>query len=387
MEGVDVSTQTAGHAGDAPLGRFAPTREFWRGRRVLVTGHTGFKGSWLTLWLKDLGAVVSGYALAPDTEPSMFRLLDLHSACEHTVGDVCDAESLAACVRRAQPEVVIHLAAQALVRRSYAEPLRTYATNVMGTANLLEACRHTPSVRAIVVVTTDKCYENREWVYAYRETDRLGGRDPYSNSKACAELVTDAYRRSFFEAGGEVKCAVASARAGNVFGGGDWSADRLLPDAARAFAAGRQVVIRSPDSIRPWQHVMDPLGGYLALARALVEHGPAAGTAFNFGPEVHQALTVRSVIDAFTAAWNASGSGGTPASWRHEPQVGAPHEARALMLDPTLARARLGWLPGIPFHRAVDLTAAWYRLAAAGNAANLLRLTHEQIAACSPSLR
>lgn len=339
---------------------FRPSTSFWRGKRVLVTGHTGFKGSWMTLWLANLGAEVHGLSLPPETRPNMFDLAGVAGVCRHRVADVRDAESVRAAVLAADPQIVIHMAAQALVRRSYREPMATYATNVMGTLHVLEACRGLAELKSVVVVTTDKCYENREWKYAYREVDRLGGRDPYSNSKACAELVAQSYRDSFYSrgAGSEWSCPLASARAGNVFGGGDWSEDRLLPDAARAFVAGRPLVIRSPDSVRPWQHVLEPVAGYLMLARALFDRGQDVGDAFNFGPSPDQELRVRDVADGFVAAW------GQGARWLHEPPQNPPHEAGLLMLDPSRARQQLGWKPKLSIDVALTMTADWYKLAA-----------------------
>jgi len=355
-------------------GSLAPDPAFWRGRRVLVTGHTGFKGSWLTLWLAELGAVVRGFALPPDTTPSMFTALGLQRRCDHVVGDVRDAAAVDAALRVFEPETVLHLAAQPLVRRSYRRPVETFEVNVMGTAHVLEAARNAPSVRAVVVVTTDKCYENREWAYPYREVDPLGGHDPYAASKACSEIVAAAYRLSFFRSAAGGRAALATARAGNVIGGGDWSEDRLLPDAARAFAAGADLVIRNPGATRPWQHVVEPLGGYLSLARALLERGDDVSPAFNFGPPAQDVRPVGEVAGAFAAAWGGS------ARWRHEPEAKAPHEARALTLDSSRARAELGWAPRLPFAEAVDVTARWYRRFAAGEpAAAMTALTLAQI--------
>lgn len=356
---------------DAAL-RFAPTEAFWRGKRVFLTGHTGFKGSWLTLWLSQLGAEVRGYALAPDTEPSMFAALALDGVCDSQIGDVRDERLLADTVSDFRPHVVIHMAAQPLVRRSYREPLDTFAINVQGTANVLEACRGVDQLRAVVVVTTDKCYENHEELRPYHEDEPLGGHDPYSASKACAELVTHAYRRSFFAAAGSP--AIASARAGNVFGGGDWSEDRLIPDMVRAYSAGRPVVVRNPAAVRPWQHVTAPLGGYLMLARALWEEGERFARPFNFGPAIDQAVPVRTVVQTMSRAW------GKGAASEERQEANAPHEAGILMLDPRRACQMLGWMPHDDLHAGLTATAAWYRSFYSGALADSLRhLTRQQI--------
>ena len=272
---------------------------FWRGKKVFVTGHTGFKGGWLCLWLQQLGANVTGYALQPPTTPSLFEIAVIGRGMESIIGDIREATTLSDAVRTAQPELVIHMAAQPLVRYSYENPIETYSTNVMGTVHLLEAIRKTQSVKAVVCVTSDKCYENREWEWGYRENDPLGGYDPYSNSKACAELVTAAYRNSYFNPDKyfEHGVAVASARAGNVIGGGDWAQDRLVPDMLRAIECGKPVLIRNPDAIRPWQHVLEPLSGYLLLAESLLTHGPANAEAWNFGPHDADAKPVRWIVD------------------------------------------------------------------------------------------
>lgn len=328
---------------------------FWRGRRVLITGHTGFKGGWLSLWLARLGAQVFGYALPPSTDPNLYALANVADAVESTFGDVRDAEALTRTLHEAQPEIVIHMAAQALVRASYADPAGTYATNVMGTVHLLEAVRQIGGVRAVVNVTSDKCYENREWLWAYREGEPLGGHDPYSSSKACAELVTAAWRNSYFspQRHAEHGTALASARAGNVIGGGDWADDRLIPDILRAFDAGEPVAIRNPGAIRPWQHVLEPLSGYLLLAQRLVEDGPAHAEAWNFGPAETDARPVQWIVERLTRAW------GDGASWRldTDPQ---PHEAQCLKLDCAKANARLGWRPRWPLERALDAVVEWH---------------------------
>ena len=344
-----------------------PDPAFWAGRSVLVTGHTGFKGSWLTLWLERLGARVTGYALAPDTEPSLFRAAAAGS-CDDRRGDVRDLPTLRAAMESVRPSVVFHLAAQSLVRPSYRDPVGTYATNVMGTVNLLDAVRTVGGVDAAVIVTSDKAYENREWPWAYRETEPMGGHDPYSNSKGCAELVTAAYRASFFANGPRV----GSARAGNVIGGGDWSADRLVPDIVRGFGEGRSVEIRAPHAIRPWQHVLEPLSGYLRLAEALAgPGGDAAAEGWNFGPADEDCRPVSFIVDRLARSW------GEAATW-HLSTGTHPHEAHFLKVDASKARARLGWAPRLRLPDALDWTAAWYRDAAAGRDA--AALTREQIA-------
>lgn len=323
------------------------------GRRVFVTGHTGFKGSWLCEWLLSLGAVVAGYALDPPTDPALFVGLGLGDRLAHRVADVRDREFLAAAVAGFRPEVVFHLAAQPLVRYSYAEPHLTYETNVMGTANLLEAVRSCDSVRAVVVVTSDKCYENREWDFAYREEDPLGGHDPYSSSKACAEIVTSAYRRSFFGPSSLVR--VATVRAGNVIGGGDWALDRIVPDCVRAFGAGVPAQVRNPTAVRPWQHVLEPLSGYLWLGSRMLLGATDLDDAWNFGPFPGSNLPVSEIADAMVALWPDS-------SWETPPRdMAGVHEANLLRLDVTRSVDRLGWLPVWPVSTAVGVTTAWYR--------------------------
>jgi len=324
---------------------------FWTGKRVLVTGHTGFKGGWLTLWLARLGAKVSGVALAPKAQPNLFEAVGLERHCRHAVVDILDRQALGESVREARPEIVFHLAAQALVRESYQHPVETYATNVMGTVHVLEAARQVGTVKAIVNVTTDKCYENREWVWGYREDEPMGGYDPYSSSKGCSELVTSAYRRSFMR---EAGIALASARAGNVIGGGDWATDRLIPDLLRAFAKGEPALIRYPLAIRPWQHVLEPLSGYLTLARHLYEDGQAFAEAWNFSPAEEDARPVHWIADYLTQAW------GEGAGWIQD--GGAhPHEANYLKLDSSKARARLGWRPRWSLPVALDRIVVWQR--------------------------
>ena len=320
-------------------------REFWKDRRVFVTGHTGFKGSWLCTWLVDAGARVTGYALAPDTRPSLFDSAGVEQGMTSILADVRDAAAIQSALTASGAEIVFHLAAQSLVRESYRAPVETYATNVMGTANVLEAVRNTPSVRAVVVVTSDKCYENREWSWPYRESDPLGGHDPYSSSKACAELVAAAYRASFH-------VPIATARAGNVIGGGDWAKDRLVPDLMRAFAKGEAAVIRNPLAIRPWQHVLEPLHGYLILAESLLrgEHADA----WNFGPGDADVKPVQWVADELVRRW------GNGASWTQD-SGSHPHEAHMLKLDSAKARTQLHWMPRLSLSEALDWIVEWHR--------------------------
>jgi CDP-glucose 4,6-dehydratase len=328
-----------------------PSIAFWTGKRVLVTGHTGFKGGWLTLWLARLGAEVSGIALAPKRQPNLFEAAGIERHCHHAVVDILDRQALWDSVREARPEIVFHLAAQPLVRESYQHPVETYATNVMGTVHLLEAARQVGTVNAIVNVTTDKCYENREWVWGYREDEPMGGYDPYSSSKGCSELVTSAYRRSFMR---EAGIGLASARAGNVIGGGDWATDRLIPDILRAIAEGRPALIRFPSAIRPWQHVLEPLSGYLTLARRLYEDGQNFAEAWNFSPVEEDARPVRWVAEYLTKAW------GDGASWVQDGRE-HPHEATFLKLDSSKARTRLRWRPRWSLPVALDRIVSWHR--------------------------
>lgn len=338
-----------------------PCAAFWHGKRVLLTGHTGFKGAWLALWLQRLGADVTGIALPPPAQPNLFALLSRKPWLPNCTCDIRDAQTLKVVVHRARPEIVLHLAAQALVRTSYQQPLETFATNVMGTANLLDALRTVDCVRVVVVVTTDKVYQNREWSYPYREDDALGGYDPYSASKAASELVISSFRASFLGASG---VALASARAGNVIGGGDWSEDRLIPDAVRAWQAGKPLSIRNPQSIRPWQHVLDPLAGYLALAHKLWEQ-PALASAYNLGPQTHEAATVRNVVEM---ACSAYGTG----TIHYESKSNGPHEAGWLALETAKARTVLGIQPIWPLAEAVNRTMGWYRAQHAGADARTL---------------
>ena len=331
--------------------------EFWRGKRVLLTGHTGFKGSWLSLWLQSMGAQVVGYALAPPTEPSLFEVAGVGAGMTSVIGDIRDLEHLRAVFAEHKPEIVIHMAAQPLVRYSYAEPVETYSTNVMGTVNLLEAVRGTPGVKAVVNVTTDKCYENREWAWGYRENEAMGGYDPYSSSKGCAELVTAAYRNSFFNSATfNVKhsTAIASARAGNVIGGGDWAEDRLIPDIMRAITQGRSVTIRNPHAIRPWQHVLEPLSGYLKLAQKLYEEGAAYAEGWNFGPNDEDAKPVQWIVEQLTQSW------GEGASWLLDGGE-HPHEAHYLKLDCSKAKGRLDWHPRWHLDEALKRIVDWQK--------------------------
>ncbi len=324
---------------------------FWRGKRVFLTGHTGFKGSWLSLWLQSFGADVTGYALAPPTQPCLFEIAEVASGMTSIIGDIRDLSKLQAALNMQQPEIVIHMAAQPLVRYSYQHPVETYATNVMGTVHLLEAVRHTPSVKAVVNITTDKCYDNKEWPWGYRENEPMGGHDPYSNSKGCAELVTSAYRNSFFQHNG---MAVASARAGNVIGGGDWAADRLIPDILRAFEQNQPVVIRNPHAIRPWQHVLEPLSGYLTLAERLYTDGSSFAEGWNFGPNDDDAKPVQWIVEQMVSSW------GQGARWQ---QDGGhhPHEANYLKLDISKAKARLGWHPKWRLAHSLGNIMAWHK--------------------------
>jgi CDP-glucose 4,6-dehydratase len=324
---------------------------FWQGKRVLLTGHTGFKGSWLSLWLQSLGARVRGVALDPPTEPALFRVAHVAEGLEHRLVDIRDVDAIQVQVDEFKPEILIHMAAQPLVRVSYQRPIETYATNVMGTVHVLEAARLAGSVRAIVNVTTDKCYENREWVWGYREDEPMGGHDPYSSSKGCAELVSSAYRNSFLKAAG---IAMATARAGNVIGGGDWAEDRLVPDILRALEQGRPVPIRNPHAVRPWQHVLEPLSGYLQLAERLYDFGQSDAEAWNFGPRDEDCRSVQWIVERLCAEW------GQGASWNAQPGD-HPHEASFLKLDISKARQRLHWMPRWSLETALAHVVEWHR--------------------------
>ncbi len=325
--------------------------DFWHGKRVLLTGHTGFKGSWLSLWLQSMGATLRGIALAPSTTPALFDVARVAEGMEHQIVDICDFAAVKSQIDEFHPEIVIHMAAQPLVRCSYQEPIETYATNVMGTVHVLEAARHASSLKAMINVTTDKCYENREWIWGYRENEPLGGQDPYSSSKGCSELVTSAYRRSFFEQAG---IALASVRAGNVIGGGDWSEDRLIPDVLRAFEANTPVVTRSPNAIRPWQHVLEPLSGYLMLAQALYEEGEKYSSGWNFGPNDEDAKPVQWIVEQLTRKW------GDDAAWAQD-RGEYPHEANYLKLDISKAKSQLGWKPIWNLDQALEKIVDWHK--------------------------
>jgi CDP-glucose 4,6-dehydratase len=326
------------------------TPAFWRDKRVFLTGHSGFKGGWLSLWLQQLGAEVIGYSLEPPSDPSLFTLARVADGMVSLHGNICDLDALQAAVRKHRPDIVIHMAAQALVRRSYADPVETYAANVMGTVNLLEAVRRTGSARAVLIITSDKCYENRNWHWGYRENEAMGGYDPYSSSKGCAELVTAAYRRSYFGSGP----ATASARAGNVIGGGDWADDRLIPDTIRAILRGEAVRIRSPRAVRPWQHVLEPLHGYLMLLERLWTDGAAIAEGWNFGPDDRDARPVSDIVAAVVRLW------GDSASWVSDDAT-HPHEAAVLRLDCSKARQLIGWRPILQLDSALEWVVDWYK--------------------------
>jgi CDP-glucose 4,6-dehydratase len=327
-------------------------RAFWRGRRVLVTGHTGFKGAWLTAWLKAMGAEVTGYSLEPPTTPNLFEEANVRDGIDSVSGDIRDLDRLRRTFAAKDPEIVFHLAAQSLVRAGYDDPVGTYSTNVLGTVHVLEVVRQTPSVRAVIVVTSDKCYDNSDWVWPYRENDRLGGRDPYASSKACAELVTEAYRVSFFD---DARCGIATVRAGNVIGGGDWAANRLVPDLLRAFGEGTPALIRNPGSIRPWQFVLEPLRGYLSLAQALVDGDGGLAGAWNFGPHDHDVRPVQWIADRLVENW------GPEAAWKMDEEYDTKPEAFTLKLDSSKARALLGWDPKVGLDTALEWIVEWHR--------------------------
>ena len=352
----------------SPVEGMAVNPIFWKGKRVFLTGHTGFKGGWLSLWLQSLGAQVHGYALSPPTEPNLFRTARVEAGMTSSeIADIRDADKLTRAMQFARPEIVFHLAAQPLVRYAYDHPVETYAVNVMGTVHLLEAVRATPGVKVVVNVTTDKCYENREWPWGYRENEAIGGHDPYSSSKGCAELVTAAYRRSFLESAG---VALASARAGNVIGGGDWAENRLVPDILRAMGAGEILKIRSPNSIRPWQHVLEPLSGYLLLAERLYSSGASFADAWNFGPVDEDARPVQWIVEHFA---EMSGS----IIWQCD-ETPQPHEAHYLKLDSSKARNLLNWKPRSGLQGALRKTLDWHE--AWRKAEDMRAVTLQQIA-------
>ncbi len=346
-------------------------QNFWRGKRVFMTGHTGFKGGWMSLWLQSMGAELTGYALNPPTNPSLFEVAHTAQGMTSIHGDIRNLEQLTRAMRDAKPEIIIHLAAQPLVRYSYLNPVETYSTNVMGTVHLLEAVRATGGIKVVVNITTDKCYENKEWLWGYRENDPMGGYDPYSNSKGCAELVTAAYRSSFFE----TKLyhvhgvALATVRAGNVIGGGDWAQDRLIPDVLAAFLSGKKANIRSPNAIRPWQHVMEPLRGYFMLAERLYEFGTDYAEAWNFGPKEEDAKSVGWIVDEIKKLWPG-------AEWICD-ERNHPHEANYLKLDISKVRSRLNWNPVLKIEDALRLTVDWVMKYKKGHDAR--EITLEQI--------
>jgi CDP-glucose 4,6-dehydratase len=346
---------------------------FWLGKKVFVTGHTGFKGGWLCLWLQQMGAEVTGFALAPPSEPSLFEQAGVAQGMASIIGDIRDGMAIMGAMNQAQPEIVIHMAAQALVRYSYSHPVETYGSNVMGQVHVLEAARQTPSARVVVNITSDKCYENQEWLWGYRETEPMGGYDPYSSSKGCAELVSAAYRNSYFNPAhyAEHRVALATARAGNVIGGGDWALDRLIPDIMRAIMAREPVSIRSPHAIRPWQHVLEPLSGYLTLAERLYREGVDFAEGWNFGPREVDARPVEWIVERLTTLW------GEGASWRLDanPQ---PHEANYLKLDCAKAMTRLAWQPRWSLEQALRMIVAWHQGHLAGD--DMRELTLAQIA-------
>jgi len=345
-----------------------PNSAFWRNKRVFLTGHTGFKGSWLSLWLQSLGAKVHGFALEPPTTRNLFTVAQVATGmASHTIGDIRDLATVQKAMKEALPDIVIHMAAQPLVRLSYIEPVETYATNVMGTVHVLESARHTPSIKCILVVTTDKCYENKEWPWGYRENEPLGGHDPYSNSKGCAELAISAYSNSFLQSSGS---AIASARAGNVIGGGDWAADRLVPDILRAFEQNQPVVIRNPHAIRPWQHVLEPLSGYLTLAERLYTEGQSYAEAWNFGPNDEDTRAVQWIVEHMVNQW------GNGASWQQD-YCAHPHEANYLKLDISKVKARLGLQPRWNLTKALSKIVEWHQAFTANS--DMQAVTLEQI--------
>lgn len=340
---------------------------FWNNKRVLIIGHTGFKGSWLSFWLKNLGSEVCGYSLAPETSPNLFENLELENRINSVIGDIRDLENFGNVAKDFQPEIVFHLAAQSLVRKSYREPVETYTTNVIGTVNILEAIRNVKSVRSVVIITTDKVYENKEWHWAYRENERLGGFDPYSNSKACAELAVSSYRNSFFA---ESETLIATARAGNVIGGGDWSEDRLLPDVFRSLIFGDDLLIRNPNSVRPWQHTLEPLAGYLKLGEKLFGGEKDFAEGWNFGPSEDDSKPVGFILENIKKIWDEN------VSWKIADGE-HPHEANLLKLDSSKAKNKLGWKPKLSLDEALKLTTDWYK--EFKNKSDLTEITTKQI--------
>ncbi len=371
---------------DKPLGRYGMIEMnnsllnkidsgFWQNKKVFLTGCTGFKGSWLSLILLNLGANLKGYSLEPETQPSLFDICELNKHSFWTIGDIRDKQALEKQLVDFQPEIIIHMAAQALVLRSYENPIETYETNVMGTANLLESCRSVSSVKAILNITTDKCYENKEWSWGYRENDELGGYDPYSSSKACAELITKAFTQSFFnpEKYEQHGICLASARAGNVIGGGDWANNRLIPDAAKSFSEGKELVIRCPASTRPWQHVLEPLRGYLMLCEKMYKEGGNYSGAFNFGPSENNVCTVKEAIDEFVRLW------GEDAAFKISDSENSLYEAGLLKLDISKVQKHLGWKPQLNFSETLKITADWYKFFYSGNLTAIKDFTLKQI--------
>lgn len=337
-------------------------RQFWANKKVFITGHTGFKGSWLSLWLQQLGAQLCGYGLIPTHPQNLYTLANVGSGMESVMGDIRDLESLSASMRRFQPDLLFHMAAQPLVRYSYDNPIETYSTNVIGTVHVLEAARYCNSIKAVINVTSDKCYENKEWVWHYRENDPLGGYDPYSSSKACAELVATAYRRSFSQ-------TIASVRAGNVIGGGDWAQDRLVPDIIRALMQKKKVFIRNPGAVRAWQHVLEPLRGYLLLAEKLWQNHQFAD-AWNFGPNEQDAQPVSAIAQSICRLW------GNEAAWVTQNQQSV-HEAQCLKLDISKARSQLGWSPCLTLEKGLESLVNWYKACAEHQ--NMRHITLQQI--------
>lgn len=328
-------------------------RLFWKNRRVLVTGHTGFKGTWLSLWLQKLNATVCGVALAPTTSPNLFSITHAEQAMQSHLIDVRNFEALHKIIQAFNPEIIIHMAAQPLVRYSYKNPIETYETNVMGTVHLLEAAKTCESVKAVVNITTDKCYENKEWMWGYRENEPMGGHDPYSNSKACSELVTSAYRNSFYQ---QLNKGLASARAGNVIGGGDWSEDRLIADIVKSIIAEKPVIIRNPSAIRPWQHVLEPLSGYLLLAEKLFHDHKTYAEGWNFGPHTDDAITVQQIVEKIFSTWQKPNAG-----WTIQQDPNALHEAHFLKLDITKANTALQWKPQLTIDTTITWVSKWYQ--------------------------
>jgi len=347
-------------------------QQFWQNKKVLITGHTGFKGSWLSLWLQQLGAKVIGFSLPPPTHPSLFETANIAQEMISIIGDIRNLDTVKHLFNEHQPEIVIHMAAQPLVRYSYQEPIETYQTNVMGTLNILEGIRSITQVRAAVMITTDKCYENKEWIWAYRENEPMGGYDPYSSSKACAELLISSYRNSYYPADkfNQHQTAIASARVGNVIGGGDWAKDRLIPDIIHAFQQSHAIHVRNPNAIRPWQHVLEPLAGYLKLTEHLYNKGPEYAEAWNFGPQEEDTKSVQWIVEQMKTLW------GNSANWTFD-QGDHPHEANHLKLDCSKAHARLSWWPKWHLHHALEKIIDWHKAELSG--ANLKKICLSQI--------